>query len=336
MKKISFLIGISVLLACNNNTKHGQEIQQDSTSRNSPTENIVATSELQQTSSFDIQRIPVATADIGDFPFIKLPQGLEEMNKPMLRKFDVCFFPIDGIMTPFEGRLYKTFVSPLRGEDFSQHFFEKSMVEYLQSVGAVNVFDGAITREEYDRYHKQDPNKGGEGDMGYAGQNIKFWALRTKDKGNIYIQYLSNNAGASLNVLQEESFVQTITKVTADQITKELNENGKSILYINFDTDKSELTNDGTELVQQIAKALREETSLKVSIEGHTDNTGNKTHNKSLSKDRANAVLQALTKDGIDASRLSATGFGAEKPLVTNDSEENKAKNRRVELVRTN
>ncbi|HBX61793.1 MAG TPA: flagellar motor protein MotB, partial [Flavobacteriaceae bacterium] len=65
-------------------------------------------------------------------------------------------------------------------------------------------------------------NKGGEGDMGYAGQNMKFWVLRTKDKGNVYIQYLSNNAGASLNVLQEANFKQTITKVTADDIANDL------------------------------------------------------------------------------------------------------------------
>jgi outer membrane protein OmpA-like peptidoglycan-associated protein len=81
---------------------------------------------------------------------------------------------------------------------------------------------------------------------------------------------------------------------------------------------------------------LQQETSLKISIEGHTDNTGNAAHNKKLSEDRANAVLNALTGQGIDKSRLSAQGFGSERPLVANDSEANKAKNRRVELVKTN
>lgn len=336
MKKTALLVvSTALFISCNNSPKGDQENQLDSVTNANQETPAVATGNAS-TAKFDIQSIPMTTADIGDFPFINLPQGIEEMNKPMLRKFDVCFFPIEGIMTPFEGRLYKTFLSPVRGEDFSQHYFEKSMGDYLTNIGATKVFDGEITREEYDRYNKQDPHKGAEGDMGYSDRNIKVWVLRSTEKGNIYIQYTANNAGGSLNVLQEEAFEQTITKVTADDITKDLNEKGKSILYINFDTDKSDLTADGKEVVQQIVEALKKENALKISIEGHTDNTGNASHNKNLSDQRAKTVLQALTKDGIEGSRLTAVGYGAEKPLMANDSEENKAKNRRVELVKTN
>lgn len=335
MKKTTLLFATSALFfACNNSSKEVQQQSQDSTSTR--TESTSTTAKEQPTVAFNIENIAFTTADIGDFPFINLPKGLEETNKPLVRPFDICFFPIDGIMTAFEGKLYKTFISPVRGEDFSQHFFEKSMTEYLQSIGAVKVFDGEITREEYDRYHKQDPHKGAEGDMGYAGRNMKFWALRNKDKGNIYIQYESNNAGATLNVLQEDAFEQTITKVTADEIAKDLSEKGKSILYINFDTDKADLTTEGKEVTDQISSALKKDTGLKITVEGHTDNTGDATHNKKLSTARAEAVLNALIGDGIEKSRLIAKGFGAERPLVANDSEENKAKNRRVELIKTN
>ncbi len=289
-----------------------------------------------QKSSFNLKEIPVSTADVGAFPFINLPKGLEETNKPLVREFDICFFPIDGVMTPFEGKLYKTFVSPVRGEDFSQHYFEKSMADYLQSIGAVKVFDGEITKEEFERYNKQDPNKGGEGDMGYWDQNMKFWVLKTKGQGNIYIQYRAYNAGASLNVLQDAAFQQTITKVTADDIIKDLTENGKAILYINFDVDQSNITQEGNDVVSEIATALKKEQSLKISIEGHTDNSENTAHNKKLSENRAHAVMNKLTTIGIDKTRLSAKGFGSEQPLVANNTEENKAKNRRVELLRIN
>lgn len=326
-KLFSVAIAATLIVSCNNKTeeKKTDNVAVDS---NQNKENTIADN------GFDINKIPFSTADIGDFPFINLPQGLQEMNKPLVKEFDICFFPINGVMTPFEGKLYKTFVSPKQGEEFSQHFFEKSMADYLQSIGAVKVFDGEITKEEYERYNKQDPNKGGEGDMGYAGQNMKFWVLRTKDKGNIYIQYLSNNAGASLNVLQEANFKQTITKVTADDIANDLTKNGKSILYINFDVDQAKITQEGDEIVTEIANALKKDNALKISIEGHTDNSGDAKHNKKLSNDRANAVMQKLIALGIDKTRLSAIGYGAEKPLVANDTEENKAKNRRVELVK--
>ncbi|WP_312356013.1 OmpA family protein [Empedobacter sp.] len=320
-------IAATLIVSCNNKTEEKK------------TDNVIVDTNQKQDNTvadngFDISKIPFSTADIGDFPFINLPQGLKEMNKPLVKQFDICFFPINGVMTPFEGKLYKTFVSPKQGEEFSQHFFEKSMADYLQSIGAVKVFDGEITKEEYERYNKQDPNKGGEGDMGYAGQNMKFWVLRTKDKGNVYIQYLSNNAGASLNVLQETDFKQTITKVMADEIAEDLTKNGKSILYINFDVDQAKITQEGDEIVTEIANALKKDNALKISIEGHTDNSGDAKHNKKLSNDRANAVMQKLIALGIDKTRLSAIGYGAEKPLVANDTEENKAKNRRVELVK--
>jgi outer membrane protein OmpA-like peptidoglycan-associated protein len=335
MKKTSFILAATVcIVSCNQPTKQNENV-------GAPTEvsaqdaNTAEQSE-DLTTNFNIADIPFSAADLGDFPFFTLPQGLREQNKPLQRNFDVCFFPVNGIMTPFEGKLYKVNVVGERGTDFSQRYFEKSLEDYLLSVGAVKVFDGEVTREEYDRYNKQDPNKGDEGDIGYWGQQTKFYVLRSKDKGNIYVQFTADNASGKLNVLQEEAFQQTITKVTADEIAKDLTEKGKSILYINFDVDKSVITSDGNEVVNQIGQALQQETSLKISIEGHTDNTGNAAHNKKLSEDRANAVLNALTGQGIDKSRLSAQGFGSERPLVANDSEANKAKNRRVELVKTN
>ncbi len=335
MKKTAIIFGLSALIvSCNQSTT-----QQESTADS--TETTVDSSEInieQENASvdFNIEDIAFSTADIGDFPFFNLPEGLKSLNKPLEKKFDVCFFPIKGVMTPFEGRLYKVYVTNEPGEEYSSRYFEKSMDEYLLSVGAVKIFDGEITKEEYDRYSKQDPNKGNDGDIGYEGENIKFYVIRSKDKGNIYVQFSSDNASGKLNVLQEEAFKQTITKVTADDITKDLTEKGKSILYINFDVDKSNITADGKEVVAQISEALQKDENFKISIEGHTDNTGDAAHNKELSKARANSVMNALITDGIDKARLTAQGFGAEKPLVANDSEENKAKNRRVELVKAN
>lgn len=330
MKKTTLIIATAlVAMACNQKNKETETtdtpIEQSSTTTEEP---------VKESTSFKIDNIPYSEAEIGAFPFFTLPKGLKEMNKPLQKNFDICYFPIEGIMTPIEGKLYKTNVTAVQGEEFSQRYFEKSLEDYLTSIGAYKVYDGEITQEEYDRYNKQDPNKGADGDIGYAGEVIKMYVIRSQKQGNIYIQYTSNNAGGKLNILQEEALEQTITKITADEIAKDLIEKGKSILYINFDIDKSTITKDGNDVVTEIATALKKDSSLKISIEGHTDNTGDATHNKKLSSERANAVLNALVSQHIDKTRLAAKGLGADNPLVANDSDSNKAKNRRVELVR--
>ncbi|MFH7005683.1 OmpA family protein [Flavobacterium bizetiae] len=335
MKKTILLFALgTIILSCNKKTNENQNSEVSGEQKEQTSNNDQANNDLKK--SFNIEDIPYSNADLGTFPFFTLPEGLTEQNKPLQKKFDVCFFPVNGVMTSFEGKLYKTNVTAKPGEEFSQRYFEKSIEDYLNSIGAVKVFDGEITKEEYDRYNKKDTNKGNEGDIGYTDEQIKFYVIRSKSKGNIYVQFSSNNAAGKLNILQEEVFQQTIKKVTADDIAKDLTEKGKSILYINFDVDKATISTDGKEVVNEIAQALKKNTALKIAIEGHTDNTGDAAHNKKLSNDRANAVLSTLTTQGIDKSRLSAKGFGAERPLVANDSEDNKSKNRRVELVKIN
>lgn len=333
-KLISMLTLVATIFSCQQAPKESQNMENNATIDSSL--NQLSKERGSASANFNINEIPISSADLGDFPFINLPLDLKEMNKPLIRPFDICYFPIQGIMTAFEGKLYKTNISAVRGKEFSQHFFEKSMADYLQSLGATKIYDGEISKEEFDRYNKLDPNKGDEGDIGYFGQNIKFWVIRNEAKGNIYVQYHSNNASAALNILQEDSFEQTITKVTAKEIINDFIKNGKSILYINFDIDKSSITEQGEEIVEQIAEALNNKNNLKVEVHGHTDDTGDATHNKNLSYERANSVIQSLVIRGIDKDRLTAKGYGAEKPLAENNTEENKSKNRRVELVSVN
>jgi len=71
-----------------------------------------------------------------------------------------------------------------------------------------------------------------------------------------------------------------------------------------------------------------------VSIEGHTDNAGQPAANKILSEQRARSVMNAVVKGGVDAARISAVGWGQERPIADNRSEEGRAKNRRVEIVK--
>jgi outer membrane protein OmpA-like peptidoglycan-associated protein len=122
--------------------------------------------------------------------------------------------------------------------------------------------------------------------------------------------------------------------VSANKLLDELNKNGFIALYINFDTGKWDLKADGTATVAEIVKMLKGAPALKIAIEGHTDNVGQAAANKTLSEKRAQSVMAAIVAGGVDAKRLSAAGFGQEKPVADNRSEEGRAKNRRVELVK--
>jgi outer membrane protein OmpA-like peptidoglycan-associated protein len=105
-------------------------------------------------------------------------------------------------------------------------------------------------------------------------------------------------------------------------------------LYINFDTNKATIKPESKPIVDQIVVLLKDNFGLNVSIEGHTDSTGIPAKNKTLSQERAQSVVNALVAAGIDKKRLSAVGWGQEKPMADNKTEEGKAKNRRVEIVK--
>jgi outer membrane protein OmpA-like peptidoglycan-associated protein len=111
---------------------------------------------------------------------------------------------------------------------------------------------------------------------------------------------------------------------------------GHAAVYgINFDTGKSTIKPESAQALGEIAKLLTADPSLKVFVVGHTDNVGGVDSNLKLSQDRAEAVLQALVRDhGIASARLRASGCGPFAPVASNDSEEGRAKNRRVELVK--
>ena len=100
-----------------------------------------------------------------------------------------------------------------------------------------------------------------------------------------------------------------------------------------FSTNSSELNQQDKDIIEDFSEYLKINKSLKVSIEGHTDNAGNPMENQKLSEERASAVLAYLTQQGIDKSRLTSKGFGATKPKADNDTEVNMAKNRRTEFV---
>lgn len=102
-----------------------------------------------------------------------------------------------------------------------------------------------------------------------------------------------------------------------------------------FDTNSDQLRGTDWPILQVLSDLLKKDKALKIEIAGHTDNTGNAAANQTLSERRANTVKQKLSElYGVDGSRLTAKGYGAEQPLAENGTEQGRAINRRVELVK--
>jgi outer membrane protein OmpA-like peptidoglycan-associated protein len=99
-----------------------------------------------------------------------------------------------------------------------------------------------------------------------------------------------------------------------------------------FDTGKSTLRAESNAELDRLVKLLKDVPGLKIEISGHTDNTGSATLNETLSQARAEAVVTYLTSKGIQGSRLTAKGYGASKPVASNNNEEGRQQNRRTEF----
>jgi OOP family OmpA-OmpF porin len=154
-----------------------------------------------------------------------------------------------------------------------------------------------------------------------------------KSGGRIYVSLELFNDGRSidLTIVEQKAMEQ---EITANDMWQSLQKDGFMALYINFDTNKATIKPESANIIDQIVALMKSQADLKLSIEGHTDSQGTPENNKTLSLNRAKAVIKAVSEGGISASRMSAVGWGQEKPVADNRTEEGRAKNRRVEIVK--
>lgn len=140
--------------------------------------------------------------------------------------------------------------------------------------------------------------------------------------------YLFNSINFNVPAFSEMQEIDT-------HIIMEKAEVGSKVVLKNifFDTGKADLKQESVNELENIRKLLEKNPALKVQINGHTDNVGEATYNKSLSLKRARSVVDYLIRNGIDVNRLAAIGFGEERPLVSNDDETGGREiNRRTEI----
>jgi len=150
------------------------------------------------------------------------------------------------------------------------------------------------------------------------------WAQAEKGNGKIWLRIVEKKPMAQYIVADAAAF------------GNDINATGHVAVYgIYFDTSRSEVKPDSRPALEEIAKLLAQNPGLKLLVVGHTDMTGSMDANMKLSQSRGESVVQALvSQHGVSSARLKGHGVGPLAPVATNDTEEGRAKNRRVELVK--
>lgn len=157
-----------------------------------------------------------------------------------------------------------------------------------------------------------------------------------KDGKELWIEVWADYTGKYILTIVEKAAMTQQLSANADAFADGLRTSGHiAVDGILFDTGKTTLKPESEQAIAEVAKLLKGDAGLKIYVVGHTDNAGALAGNMQLSQGRAQSVVEALTKThGIAAARLKAFGAGPYSPVASNDSEEGRAKNRRVELVK--
>ena len=199
----------------------------------------------------------------------------------------------------------------------------KNYVNATKKIGGKVVFDGDGRDWGFD---------GGlytvfDATMKFTDKGKEIWAGLSFDNS-----YLDPDVAYVLTIVEKEEMKQDV--VASADMLQALNTDGRIALYINFDTGKDMIKTESQSIIDEVVNMLKDNPTLNLSVEGHTDNAGVAASNLKLSEMRARAVMNALVSKGIAAKRLVAKGFGQSKPIEDNNTEEGRAKNRRVELVK--
>lgn len=326
---LAILLGLSIA-ACQSKKK-GEEAA-DSTQKNTDT---AQATKPAGTKAFDINAIPLSDKPLGIFPYFNLPEGYVNFSGHKPTDFDRAYYWVGDHFEKPEGKIFYNRVTAKEGKSYSELELLRNLEDLMARIGGVKVFEGKVPADSVKAIPDDNQLKYMDGYGFISNAPTVVYLIRRADK-NIWIQSTPTDDGVSAcwMILESKPLKITATLIKADEIKKELDANGHIALYINFDTDKAVIQPASLPIIDELNKLLTQNSALKVKIEGHTDNAGTADHNLKLSNDRASAVKDALVKAGIKADRLQATGLGQTKPIADNATEEGKAKNRRVEVVK--
>lgn len=346
MKKFSLIVClIAALSACQKKTDSAKMTASSSGSASTAAVAVEAgaatstPSVENKVAPFDIQSVPVSTVKLPAYPYLDYPEKLEDGYRTDRKpRFDEVYLVVGKELRKVEGQLFvRNF--PHTTVNMSALESQRNYENLIKSLGGVKVNQLMPADAEFKRLYPEN-NEILEKKMrvlgvNNGGANYQIFLVRTPQK-NIWfgLSIYDDGRGTWLLTMEEKAFEQTVALTKAKAMAEGLQKAGEIALYLAFDTDSAVIKEESKPVVAEIAKLLNTDPSLRLKVEGHTDNQGSAAHNKKLSESRAQAVVQALTAQGIEAKRLQAVGYGQDKPIDDNANEAGRAKNRRVMLVK--
>lgn len=160
--------------------------------------------------------------------------------------------------------------------------------------------------------------------------------VETRNRVNEMVSSLPGTYNGAANITVPEMAAENVGEVRSEGICQTLLDDLKSGKKINFAYDKAEIRGaESFDLLNSLASAAEQCSSFKINIDGHTDADGSEAYNQRLSEARANLVVAYLSENGVERSRMNATGYGETKPVGDNSTDAGKAKNRRIEFTVT-
>lgn len=243
--------------------------------------------------------------------------------------------PLLSRMPDFHITEYKTF-------DFDSYRFNHQDLKHVTVEGRkyylqYNLNKGATEPGELKiRRNIQDALKKIGGNVVFDDNFNRCSTIVVQQEGKeIWVEVKSANNMYRLTTVEKKAMEQEVV-ATAEKVGNDIRTTGHAAIYgIYFDTAKATIKPESAKAIEEVAKLLKTDATLKVYVVGHTDNVGGVDSNLKLSQERAEAVVQELVRThSIAAARLKSHGCGLFAPVASNDSEDGRAKNRRVELVK--
>jgi OmpA-OmpF porin, OOP family len=306
------------------------------------------------------QSMPADVAGENDHPLLSRYAGSWLVASETLR-FDAATFPAGakaGEQATVEGKITRLFYLAPAGRSLLE--VQRNYEQALEKAGATrrdtcgaptcaardfrffgdargkklasDTLDGWGAQSLVDQWLQPDTARWWTGTLNVRGAPIHVSVLSGKPG---IVQLADKHVATLVQIVEPRAMDTGQVTVDAAALAKGLQADGKIALYgIYFDTGKAEVKPQSKAQLDEMAKVLQSSATLRVYIVGHTDNQGSVDANVSLSRARAQAVVDALVKTHrIDVKRLSAAGVASYAPVASNTDEAGRARNRRVELV---